>query len=296
MSSHTAAMSKMMSDLMAKQQQINVASQSEIPPPTRQGLRLDKSPTVNTNPTLQLDDAIVIDTSASPSVPVPHSPPNDENTKLLAKLDQRLREVEGTQSLIAMGEEIETGLKKGWYSESGSSSKRFTGKKDKEHAPEVNMTYVQKTPAQAPKLQFTTQQATSYGRGSREQSNDCYRSRTGAGQSPLPPSINDTFHSAGVVGGYEHLNLSSTEDDLGLIFPESLQALTDPPKKHGKAILVNLSDDSEDDQSPCIFKKPESKVVDFDDDIPYLTGWFAETSIGAITEGPLEGMGAGPQV
>ncbi|KAI6690440.1 hypothetical protein NL676_027268 [Syzygium grande] len=68
----TAAMSKMMSDLMAKQQQINVASQSEIPPPTRQGLRLDKSPTVNTNPTLQLDDAIVIDTSASPSVP--HSP------------------------------------------------------------------------------------------------------------------------------------------------------------------------------------------------------------------------------
>ncbi|KAI6705579.1 hypothetical protein NL676_008541 [Syzygium grande] len=85
----TAAMSKMMSDLMAKQQQINVASQSEIPPPTRQGLRLDKSPTVNTNPTLQLDDAIVIDTSASPSVPVPHSPSNDENTKLLAKLDQR---------------------------------------------------------------------------------------------------------------------------------------------------------------------------------------------------------------
>ncbi|KAI6673506.1 hypothetical protein NL676_001412 [Syzygium grande] len=95
----TAAMSKMMSDLMTKQQQINVASQSKIPPPTRQGLRLDKSPTVNTNPTLQLDDAILIDTSASPSVPVPHSPPNDENAKLLAKLNQRLREVEGTQSV-----------------------------------------------------------------------------------------------------------------------------------------------------------------------------------------------------
>ncbi|KAI6689466.1 hypothetical protein NL676_026294 [Syzygium grande] len=84
----TAAMSKMMSDLMAKQQQINVASQSEIPPPTHQGLRLDKSPTVNTNPTLQLDDAIVIDTSASPRSP-PSFTPNDENTKLLAKLDQR---------------------------------------------------------------------------------------------------------------------------------------------------------------------------------------------------------------
>ncbi|KAI6697659.1 hypothetical protein NL676_017778 [Syzygium grande] len=179
-------MSKMMSDLMAKQQQINVASQSEIPPPTRQGLRLDKSPAINTDPTLQLDDAILIDTSASPSVPVPHSPPNDENTKLLAKLDQRLREVEGTQSpvrsrmlvtaaqsfgqLIAMGEEIETGLKKGWYSESGSSSKRFAGKKDKEHVPEVNTTYVQKTPAQVPKLQFSTQQTTSYGRQGQQDS------------------------------------------------------------------------------------------------------------------------------
>ncbi|KAI6675510.1 hypothetical protein NL676_003416 [Syzygium grande] len=184
----TAAMSKMMSDLMAKQQHINVASQSEIPPSTRQGLHLDKSPAVNTNPTLQLDDAILIDTSASPSVPVPHSPSNDENAKLLAKLDQR--------------------------------------------------------------------------------------SRTRAGQSPLPPSINDTFHSAGVVGGYEHLNLSPTEDDFGLIFPESPQALSDSPKKHGKAILVSLSDDSEDDQTPCVFKTPELKVVDsdFNDDIPYLTG------------------------
>ncbi|KAI6673614.1 hypothetical protein NL676_001520 [Syzygium grande] len=203
-------MSKMMSDLMAKQQQINVASQSEIPPPTRQGLRLDKSPTVNTNPTLQPDDAILIDTSASPSVPVPHSPPNDENAKLLAKLDQR--------------------------------------------------------------------------------------SRTGAGQSPLPPSINDIFYSVGVVGVYKHLNLSPTEDDLGLIFPKSPQALTDSPKKHGKVILVSLSDDSEDDQTPYVFKKPESKVVDsdFNDDISYLTGWFVETSIGAITEGPLEGMGASP--
>ncbi|KAI6668945.1 hypothetical protein NL676_003830 [Syzygium grande] len=66
--------------------------------------------------------------------------------------------------LIVMGEEIETGLKKGWYSESGSSSKRFTSKKDKEYIPEVNMTYVQKMPAQAPKLQFTTQQITSYER------------------------------------------------------------------------------------------------------------------------------------
>ena len=90
-----ATMSKMMSDLMAKQHQINAASQSEIPPPTRQGLRPDKTLTVNTNPTVQLDDVI----SASPTADVLHPPPNDENAKLLAKLDQRLREVEGTQSV-----------------------------------------------------------------------------------------------------------------------------------------------------------------------------------------------------
>ncbi|KAI6683178.1 hypothetical protein NL676_029091 [Syzygium grande] len=228
--------------------------------------------------------------------------------------------------LIAMGEEIETGLKKGWYSESGSSSKRFTGKKDKEHAPEVNMTYVQKTPPAPETTIYHPKKATSLWAArpkrltpknanplsllhfdiisaSRAEEEELHKFVSYKelippllqGQSPLPPSINDTFHSAGVVGGYEHLNLSPTEDDLGFIFPESLQALTDSPKKHGKAILVSLSDDSEDDQSPCIFKKPESKVVDFNDDIPYLTGWFAETSIGAITGGPLEGMGAGPQ-
>ncbi|KAI6690847.1 hypothetical protein NL676_027675 [Syzygium grande] len=83
----TAAMSKMMSDLMAKQQQINDASQSEIPPPTRQGLRLDKAPALNINPTFQLDDAILTDTSASSTAPILHSPPNDENVKLLAKLN-----------------------------------------------------------------------------------------------------------------------------------------------------------------------------------------------------------------
>ena len=70
--------------------------------------------------------------------------------------------VQAFSQLIAMGEEIESGLKKGWYGESGSSGRRFASKKDKEHVLEVNMTYVQKTPAQAPKLQFTTQQPSSY--------------------------------------------------------------------------------------------------------------------------------------
>ncbi|XP_056174643.1 aspartyl protease family protein At5g10770-like [Syzygium oleosum] len=82
-----ATTSKLMSDLMTKQQQINAASQSEIPPPTCQGLRLDKTPAVNTDPTFQLDDVILTDTSVSPAAHVLHPPPNDENAKLLAKLD-----------------------------------------------------------------------------------------------------------------------------------------------------------------------------------------------------------------
>ncbi|KAI6678644.1 hypothetical protein NL676_039440 [Syzygium grande] len=171
-------MSKMMSDLMAKQRKINVVSQSEIPPPTRQGLRLDKSP-MNTNPTLQLDDAIVIDTSTSPSVPcflihppmmrIPSCWPNSTKGYVkwreLKPVCSRML-VTAAQSfgqLIAMGEEIETGLKKGWYSESGSSSKRFTSKMDKEHAPEVNMTYVQKTPP-GPETTIYHPPVTSYGR------------------------------------------------------------------------------------------------------------------------------------
>ncbi|KAI6680306.1 hypothetical protein NL676_034187 [Syzygium grande] len=122
-----AAMSKMMSDLMAKQQWIHAASQSEIPPLTRQGLRLDKALT-----------------------PV--------RSQMLVMAAQFFSQ------LIAIGEEIESELKKGWYSESGSSGKRFTSKKDKEHVPKVNMTYVQKAPAHAPKLQFSTQQTTPYKR------------------------------------------------------------------------------------------------------------------------------------
>ena len=94
-----AAISKMMNDLMAKQQQINTSSQSEIPLPTRQGLRPDKAPAVNTDLTFQLDEVILTGTSVSPAAHVLHPSPNDENAKMLVKLDQRLREVEGTQSV-----------------------------------------------------------------------------------------------------------------------------------------------------------------------------------------------------
>ncbi|KAI3443225.1 uncharacterized protein J3R85_000148 [Psidium guajava] len=55
--------------------------------------------------------------------------------------------------LIAMGEEIEIGIKKGWYGDAGTSAKRFGMKKDKEPAPQVNFTYTQRPPIQAPNVQ-----------------------------------------------------------------------------------------------------------------------------------------------
>ena len=58
--------------------------------------------------------------------------------------------------LIAMGEEIEIGIKKGWYEDAGTSAKRFGMKKDKEPAPQVNFTYTQRPPIQAPKVSKPT--------------------------------------------------------------------------------------------------------------------------------------------
>ncbi|XP_048136648.1 uncharacterized protein LOC125315517 [Rhodamnia argentea] len=52
--------------------------------------------------------------------------------------------------LISMAEEVENGLKKGWYGDISTSNKRFTVKKDKESAPQVNMTYARKPIAQTP--------------------------------------------------------------------------------------------------------------------------------------------------
>ena len=45
--------------------------------------------------------------------------------------------------LIPIGEQIEIGLKDGWFVESFSSIKRFSTRKEKELATEVNMTYTQ---------------------------------------------------------------------------------------------------------------------------------------------------------
>ncbi|XP_048139588.1 uncharacterized protein LOC125316161 [Rhodamnia argentea] len=60
--------------------------------------------------------------------------------------------------LIAMAEEIESGMKKGWYGDVATSTKRFTAKKDKEPVSRVNMTYAQKPMAQVPVVRIPNQQ------------------------------------------------------------------------------------------------------------------------------------------
>ncbi|XP_030518944.2 uncharacterized protein LOC115732442 [Rhodamnia argentea] len=71
--------------------------------------------------------------------------------------------------LISMAEEVESGLKKGWYGDFGSSGKQFFGKKDKEAAGEVNVAYAQKFPVQAPKATMATQQTVNYGHENQRQ-------------------------------------------------------------------------------------------------------------------------------
>ncbi|XP_048136605.1 uncharacterized protein LOC125315489 [Rhodamnia argentea] len=57
-----------------------------------------------------------------------------------------------------MAEEIESGMKKGWYGDVATSTKRFTAKKDKEPVSQVNMTYAQKPMAHVPVVQIPNQQ------------------------------------------------------------------------------------------------------------------------------------------
>ncbi|KAI6707021.1 hypothetical protein NL676_009983 [Syzygium grande] len=132
-----------------------------------------------------------------------------------------------------MGEEIESGLKKGWYIESSSSGKRFTNKKDKEHAPEVNMTYVQKTPAQAPKLQFTTQQATSYERQGQQ---DSCQQRKPRQFTPLPGTLSqviiDWNEELAMLTDEQDPELTdmppledASDDDLGIIIPDASEVV-----------------------------------------------------------------------
>lgn len=99
-------MIKMMEAFMAKQQQSSSSSQPVGSPSTHQGLHTDKASERDVDVTLPFKDVILTSTNiAVPSV-VNASQPNavapllnDENVNLLEKLDQRLREVEGIQSI-----------------------------------------------------------------------------------------------------------------------------------------------------------------------------------------------------
>ncbi|KAI3407362.1 uncharacterized protein J3R85_021053 [Psidium guajava] len=87
-------MSKMVLDFVAKQQQLNVGSQSKIPLPTCQGLCPNKDPAVDIDPTFHLDDVILTDSSVSLVAKVPPLTPNDKDAKFLARLEQKIHDVE----------------------------------------------------------------------------------------------------------------------------------------------------------------------------------------------------------
>ncbi|XP_048128411.1 uncharacterized protein LOC125312836 [Rhodamnia argentea] len=107
----TEQMSLLMDMFKAQQQQqSSSSSQLEMVPPMRQGLRSDKAVEVDANETLPFENFIMIGTNAiAPNVTTPPmintsqipvaEPSNDESAKLLAKLDRRLREVEGSHHL-----------------------------------------------------------------------------------------------------------------------------------------------------------------------------------------------------
>ena len=105
MNDQMAALITQMENLMVKQQQINSSFQSGTLAPTCQGLRPDKAHMMNDDPTISLDDVILTGTGMPPMTSVPQPiltsslTPNDENAKLIARLEQRIRDVEGTQSV-----------------------------------------------------------------------------------------------------------------------------------------------------------------------------------------------------
>ncbi|XP_048127814.1 uncharacterized protein LOC125312737 [Rhodamnia argentea] len=104
---------------------------------------------------------------------MPESSERDLMKLFVSTLPQPIRSrmlvtaVRSFSQLISMGEEIESGVKKGWYGESSSFGKRFYGKKDKEPILEVNMTYMQKTDTEAPNMQLAPQRTSGYGQENR---------------------------------------------------------------------------------------------------------------------------------
>lgn len=98
-------MEKMMATFLSSQQSSNPASPSVNPPPPPVG-NPDKAPEKTPRTTTPLEDVVLIGTSSyTPSeAPIPQVSPltavaNNETAKLLASMEQRIREVEGTHNI-----------------------------------------------------------------------------------------------------------------------------------------------------------------------------------------------------
>ncbi|KAL3748721.1 hypothetical protein ACJRO7_009890 [Eucalyptus globulus] len=88
-------------------------------------------------------------------------PTNKELMKLFVKtLPYEFRNwmastyVENFNQLIPVGEQIEMGLRDGWFNEPTHQGKRFTMKKDKEPITEVNVAYAQPAPSKPPMVRI----------------------------------------------------------------------------------------------------------------------------------------------
>ncbi|XP_039169727.1 uncharacterized protein LOC120293963 [Eucalyptus grandis] len=78
--------------------------------------------------------------------------------------------VESFNQLIPVGEHIEMGIREGWFSE--PSTKRFSAKKEKEAAVDVNVAYSQENAKRAPTIQVNPRQQQPAGRQSFAQANN----------------------------------------------------------------------------------------------------------------------------
>ncbi|XP_071723482.1 uncharacterized protein [Rutidosis leptorrhynchoides] len=108
---------------------------------------------------------------------ITHEPTNKELMKLFVKtlpseFCNRMAStyVESFNQLIPVGEQIEMGIREGWFTD--SSNKRFTAKKEKEMVVDVNVAYSQENVKRALAIQMNPRQPQTTGRQSFAQANN----------------------------------------------------------------------------------------------------------------------------
>ncbi|XP_039162793.1 uncharacterized protein LOC120290562 [Eucalyptus grandis] len=123
----------------------------------------------------------------NPAAQITPKPTNKELMKLFVEsLPSEFRNrmastyVESFNQLIPIGEQIEMGIREGWFSK--PSTKRFSAKKEKETAVDVNVAYSQENAKRAPAIQVNPRQQQPTGRQSFAQANNIRQF------SPLPGS------------------------------------------------------------------------------------------------------------